>query len=151
MTPRPSPSFVRRRAESLAAWHITPGDTVKLAVIAGPADGLDHSVIFEIWEPGGAQPFNTHPESTETFFFLRGVGRAESDGEVTDVGAGDLLVLPPRTLHRIVNTGAGRLYAITTMLPDAGFAELIQSGTPAVLDPEDLAVLGTEDPAGPVL
>ncbi len=56
------------------------------------------------------------------------------------IGPGTLLVLPPGSVHHIRNTGPGRLYAITTMLPDAGFAALITAGTPATLDPEDLAV-----------
>jgi mannose-6-phosphate isomerase-like protein (cupin superfamily) len=126
----------------LVAHHISEGDTVKLAVIAGPADGLDHSVSLEIWEPGGAQPLNSHPESTETFLFLAGRGEAESDGQRTPVQAGQLLVLPARTRHRIVNTGPGRLAAITTMLPDAGFAALIERGPVAPLEPAELALIG---------
>lgn len=129
-------------AGPLQAHHISAGDTVKLAVLAGPDDGLDHSVLLEIWEPGGAQPPNSHPGSTETFLFLAGEGEAESDGARTAVRAGQLLVLPPRTLHRITNTGAGRLYAITTMLPDAGFAAMVTAGPVAALDGADLAVLG---------
>ncbi|HWG72484.1 MAG TPA: cupin domain-containing protein [Acidimicrobiales bacterium] len=123
------------------AHHISAGDTVKLAVLAGPADGIDHTVVFEVWEPGGAQPPNQHRAATETFFFLAGLGYAESDGASTPVSAGQLLVLPAGTTHRIRNTGPGRLYALTTMLPDEGFAALILAGPVAPLDAEDLAVL----------
>ncbi len=125
----------------LQAHHITEGDRVKLAVLATPEDGIDHSVLMEIWEPGGAQPPNSHPRSTETFYFLRGEGEAESDGETAPVRAGQLLVLPPGTTHRIRNTGRQRLYAITTMLPDEGFADLVRHGPPAELDDADLAVI----------
>jgi mannose-6-phosphate isomerase-like protein (cupin superfamily) len=123
------------------AHRISAGDTVRLAVLAGPGDGIDHSVVFEVWEPGGAQPINSHPASTETFLFLRGCGEAESDGQRAAVRAGQLLVLPAGTRHRIRNTGTGRLYAVTTMLPDAGFADLIRRGPAAPLDEGDLAVL----------
>ncbi len=123
------------------AHRIAAGDTVRLAVIAGPGDGIDHSVVFEVWDPDGAQPFNRHSAATETFWFLRGSGRAESDGATTDVAAGQLLVLPAGSRHRITNTGPGRLYAITTMLPDEGFADLIRQGPPAPLDQADLDVL----------
>ena len=40
----------------ITAHHITAGDTVKLAVLTGPRDGSPTTVVFEIWEPGGAQP-----------------------------------------------------------------------------------------------
>lgn len=130
----------RHRVEDLRAYRISPGDTVKLAVLHHPDDGYDASVSLEIWEPGGAQPPNSHPGSVETFFFLRGGGIAYCDGEELPVEGGQLLVLPPRSVHRIANTGSGRLYAITTMVPDAGFAALIESGEPASLDAVDAAV-----------
>ena len=44
-------------------------------------------------------------------------------------------------MARIVNTGAGRMYALCTMIPNDGFAELIRQGVPAQLDDDDYAVL----------
>lgn len=125
---------------SLRAFRISPGDTVRLAVLHHPDDVYDASVSLEIWEPGGSQPPNSHPGSVETFFFLRGSGLAYCDDHERPVEAGQLLVLPPRSVHRIVNTGTGRLYAVTTMAPDAGFAALIERGEPAELEAADLAV-----------
>jgi mannose-6-phosphate isomerase-like protein (cupin superfamily) len=98
-------------------------------------------VSFEVWDPGGSQPPNSHPDSVETFWFLAGEGIAISDGQEVPVRAGQFLVLPPGTVHQIRNTGPGRLYAITTMLPDHGFAELITNGPADRLDAADLAVL----------
>jgi mannose-6-phosphate isomerase-like protein (cupin superfamily) len=121
-------------------YRISPGDTVKLAVVRGPDTRSDATVVFEVWDPGGAQPPNSHPASVETFWFLAGEGVATSDGVEVPVRAGTLLVLPPGSVHHIRNTGPGRLYAVTTMLPDAGFAALIRSGTPDRLDAADMAV-----------
>lgn len=127
----------------IAAHHITAGDTVKLAVLTGPADGSPTTVVFEAWEPGGAQPLNWHPESVETFVVLAGEGRAVSDEHERDLAPGDVLVLPVGSKHRITNTSATeRLYTLTIMSPDEGFADLIQRGPFAVLDDADLAVLG---------
>ncbi len=126
--------------DALRAFRISPGDRVKLAVLRRPDDLYDASIVFEIWEPGGAQPPNSHPGSVETFYFLQGEGLAHCDDREEPVRGGQLLVLAPRSVHRIENTGSGRLYAITTMSPDAGFAALIEAGTPAPLDPQDLAV-----------
>jgi len=129
----------------LPAFKITAGDTVKLAVIRRPDNMGDASVHFEVWEPGGAQPPNSHPGSVETFFFLAGTGVAYCDDQQLDVGPGQLLVLPPNSVHRIENTGDGRLYAITTMAPDAGFTALIEAGEPTALDAQDAAVLAGRD------
>jgi hypothetical protein len=41
----------------------------------------------------------------------------------------------------VENTGRTRLYCLTTMVPNEGFAELIRAGVPDRLDAEDLAVL----------
>ncbi len=126
---------------SAKPYLISPGDTVKLAVIHYPESRYDVSVIFEVWDVGGSQPPNMHEKSVETFFFLSGEGIAYCDDYTTRINAGGFLMLPAQTTHRIQNTGASRLYAITTMSPDAGFADLIISGTPSNFDPEDLIVI----------
>lgn len=124
------------------AFRISAGDTVKLAPLRDPDALYPASVFFEIWDPGGAQPPNSHPGSVETFLFLSGEGMAYCDDLASPVGAGRFLVLPPRSVHHIRNTGPGRMYAITTMTPDAGFAAMVRAGVPEPMDPEDLAVFG---------
>jgi mannose-6-phosphate isomerase-like protein (cupin superfamily) len=51
-------------------------------------------------------------------------------------------MLPPGTEHVVENTGPGKLYCLTLMVPDEDFAALIRSGQPVALDDEDRAVLG---------
>ncbi len=127
--------------ESAQPYLISAGDSVKLAVVHHPDSSYDVSVIYEVWEVGGSQPINSHERSIETFWFLAGNGIAYSDDNVVEVASGGFLVLPPKSKHRIVNTGKSRLYAITTMSPDDGFAKLITSGIPTTFDPEDFEVL----------
>jgi mannose-6-phosphate isomerase-like protein (cupin superfamily) len=134
-------TFERYSPLSALAHRISPSDSVKLVLLHRPDEAYDVSVFLEIWDRGGSQPINSHPNSVETFYFLSGTGIAYSDDEQTDVGANDLIVLPPRTLHRIENTGPDKLYAITTMTPDGGFAELVESGPAEALDDDDVAVL----------
>lgn len=122
-------------------YYISAGDTVKLAVMHFPDTLHDVSVIYEIWDVGGAQPPNMHENSVETFFFLSGSGVAHCDDSITEISSGGFLLLPPGTTHRIINTGKSRLYAVTTMSPDAGFAKMITSGIPTNFDPEDLDIL----------
>lgn len=134
---------VLARPTSVQAYLISPADTVKLAVLAGPRTGSATTVVFEVWEPGGSQPPNSHEASSETFVVLAGNGTAYSDEHVVDIGPGDTLTLMPESTHRIVNTSSTeRLYTLTIMASDEGFAQLIESGTPVDLDEADLRVLG---------
>jgi ureidoacrylate peracid hydrolase len=133
--------FERHSALSTLAHRISPTDSVKLLLLRRPDANYDASVFLEIWDRGGGQPPNSHPNSVETFYFLSGTGMAYSDDEQTEVRANDLIVLPPGTLHRIANTGPDKLYAITTMTPDAGFSELVEHGPAETLDDDDVAAL----------
>jgi ureidoacrylate peracid hydrolase len=139
--PAGSAAFGRYSPLSALAHRISPNDSVKLVLLHRPDETYDASVFLEIWDRGGSQPINSHPNSVETFYFLSGSGTAYSDDEQAVVGANDLIVLPPRTLHRIENTGPDKLYAITTMTPDGGFAELVENGPAEVLEDDDVAVL----------
>jgi quercetin dioxygenase-like cupin family protein len=127
----------------LTAYRISPDDTVSLMVLSGPAStGSGTTVCFEVWEPGGAQPDNSHPESTETFVVLSGQGVAHSDEHVVQLRPGSVIVLPQGSVHRIVNTSAtDKLYTLTVMENDDGFEDLVLRGTPVAFTPEDLAVL----------
>ena len=137
-----SEEFLVAGLKDVAAHRISEGDTVLLAVLSGPASGSSSSVCFEVWEPRGSQPPNSHPRSTETFVVLSGHGLAHSDGASHPLGPGDVLVLPPGSVHRIENlSDTERLYTITVMAPDDGFAALIERGPLAELEEQDLAVL----------
>jgi mannose-6-phosphate isomerase-like protein (cupin superfamily) len=146
MTPAP----IHRRLGSVVPTLIAPQDTVKLAMLAGPGDNSSASVFYEVWEPGGSQPVNSHPDSVEIFVILSGTGIAISDEHTVDLCAGDTLVLPPRSHHRIINSSdTQRLYAVTIMVSDngaldtGGFADLVSAGTPTTWDSTDLKALGT--------
>jgi mannose-6-phosphate isomerase-like protein (cupin superfamily) len=127
-------------ADTLEFHYITPGDSVRLAVLAGP-EVSPVTVILEAWDVAGTQPPNSHPHSTETFVFLRGEGQATCDGTEVAVRAGDTMVLPAGTLHHIRNTGTARMYTLTLMCPDYGFADLVRRGPVAPTDDEDRNVL----------
>lgn len=134
-----------RRIDDLPAYLISPEDSVRLVELAGPGHGTGASVFLEIWEPGGAQPLNSHEESAEVFVVLKGTAIAHSDDAEVALAAGDVLILQPGSEHRILNTSpdGGRLYTITVMANDGGFADLVTAGTPVPLEEADLAVLLT--------
>jgi mannose-6-phosphate isomerase-like protein (cupin superfamily) len=90
--------------------------------------------VIEIFDVGGKTPPNTHRHAHEMFYVLSGHGRATCDGKTYDVAQGDTLVLPPGMEHVVENTGPEKLYCLTVMVPNEGFAELIRDGETMSLD-----------------
>ena len=137
---------MRAIAKSLAdcpVFRISADDTNYFVILADPqGDGVTWITVVEIFEAAGKTPPNAHTAAWEQFVVLKGQGRAWCDGKATDITTGSVLVVPPGTEHVVENTGTGKLYCLTTMLPDEGFSALIRAGIPATLDAEDLAVLG---------
>src|ERR1700722_16287902 len=76
-------AFERHSPSAAHAHRISPSDSVKLVLLRRPDATYDASVFLEIWDRGGSQPLNSHPNSVETFFFLSGTGTAYSDDEQT--------------------------------------------------------------------
>ncbi len=134
---------IRRRACEAPCFRISPDDSNYFVILADPpGDGVPWITVVEIFAPGGRTPPNSHAAAWEQFVVLEGQGRAICDGHVTEVAKGDILALPPGSEHVVENTGSGKLYCLTTMIPNEGFAELIRSGTPVTLDEGDRFVLG---------
>lgn len=133
---------IAKTAEGLRAFKISEDDTNYFACLVDPInDGAPFLMIVEIYEPGGATPPNTHATAYEHFYILHGVGKGFCDGVEVDLHPGASLLIPPGREHVVKNTGPGKLYALTTMTPNEGFAELILQGVPVTLDAEDIGVL----------
>lgn len=117
---------------------------VRQIFLTGPEDGSTTSVFYEVWDPQSEQPDNEHDDSVEIFLFLSGHGHAKCDEFETDVKAGDILILPAGSVHRIRNTSDDeRMYAVTVMANDpgsmpGGFAKLVTDGIAAPVDEIDL-------------
>jgi mannose-6-phosphate isomerase-like protein (cupin superfamily) len=136
---------IARHARDLRGFRISPGDSNYFACLFDPLeDGVSFTLVVEIFEPGGRTPPNTHSVAEEAFFVLAGSGLAHADGKALPIGPGDALVLRPGVEHVVENTGPGKLYCLTLMAPNEGFAELIRRGTPVDLSSEDIAVISGE-------
>lgn len=130
-------------ATSAKAFRIAPNDTNYFAMLFdGAKDDIENIFVIEIFTPGGATPPNEHAAAHEFFYVLEGEGIARCEDKTMPIKKGDALLLRPGAEHVIQNTGAGKLYTLTVMTPNEGFAELIRGGEEVALDDEDLAVLG---------
>ena len=140
-----SSAAILRPAESLETFRISATDTNRMALIADPIrDKVPFTAIVEIFDPHGQTPPNTHQEAFELFFVLSGRGFAHCDGKRFAVAPGDSFIVRPGHEHVVDNPYDERLYCLTVMIPNEGFAELIRSGLPQQLDSFDLSVLRGE-------
>jgi len=130
------------KPEQLTAFKISPHDTNYFAFLNDPIDsGVDCTFIIEIYEAHGKTPPNVHQYATEFFYILAGKGRAYSGEHTMDLNTGDFLHIPPGNPHIVENLSDEKLYALCLMVPNEEFAELIRSGIPVQLDPEDIQTL----------
>jgi mannose-6-phosphate isomerase-like protein (cupin superfamily) len=66
---------------------------------------------------GGEIGEETHANVEQTIFILSGNAKAMLAGEVTDITAGDAVVVTPGTKHNIINTGGDVLRIYTVYAP----------------------------------
>lgn len=137
------PPVVLRHALSAPAFRIAPGDSNYFVLLFDPdGDAIEQVAVVEIFTVGGATPPNTHTRAHEMFYVLSGEGVARCDGASVPLSRGAAMLVRPGAEHVVENTGASKLYTLTIMAPNEGFAELIRAGQPVTLDAEDRAVLG---------
>jgi mannose-6-phosphate isomerase-like protein (cupin superfamily) len=141
--------FEHRALRTAPVRRIAKTDTNYFVVLFDPErDRIDPVCVVEIFTVGGRTPPNAHQHAHEFFYVLSGEGLAHCDGVSQPIGKGDALMLRPGGEHVIENTGAAKLYTLTFMTPNEGFAELIQGGDPVELDDEDIATLTGTLPSG---
>lgn len=144
------------RPEHLHGFRFSEQDHCRLALLSAPDDleriqeaatGLAQrrdgapTVFLEVHDPSDRVPSHSHHEAAELFFVLRGTALFHAGERTISARGGDFLVVPPDLPHDLRNPGPGRLYLITVLSRDAGFADLLQHGIPTPLDAEDLEVL----------
>ena len=133
--------FVRRALDCRTA-RIKPADTNKFVMLVDPlADKSPFVSVVEIFDVGGRTPRHHHGQAHEMFYVLSGRGKAHCNGETFDLEKGDALMLPPGFEHVVENAGPDKLYCLTVMVPNEGFAEMIRNGETMALDAADRAVV----------
>ncbi len=123
-------------------YRIKREDTNKFALLADPVgEGTGFITVIEIFDVGGKTPPNSHVAADELFYVLHGEGVAVCEGKRFPVRKGSSFLVRAGAEHVVENTGLSRLYCLTTMVPNEGFAELIRGGVEDCLDEEDLRIL----------
>jgi mannose-6-phosphate isomerase-like protein (cupin superfamily) len=136
-------ALTHRSARQLEVFRIAAHETNKFAILTDPiADDAQFIQVIEIFDVGGKTPPNAHAHAQELFYVLHGQGVATCGDTRVALAPGTSFLVRPGHSHVVENTGSTRLYCLTTMVPNEGFAQLIRAGVRDRLDDEDLRVLG---------
>ena len=99
MTPGALPSWRYEEGATKGSWE-------------GGGLGSDVSGFIVDSGPGEGPDAHTHPYS-ETFIVLEGSGRFRYGDGYVEANAGDIVVVPPNTMHGFKGVGPGRLRMVS--------------------------------------
>jgi mannose-6-phosphate isomerase-like protein (cupin superfamily) len=87
--------------------------------LAGPSwtPARAQSLAEATVEPGAATAEHYHPRSEELYYFVAGEGRMRLGADESAVVAGDCVVIPPGTAHKLLNDGREPLVLLCCCAP----------------------------------
>ena len=105
-------------------------DGSEIRELAGtPTGNSVKQSLAEATLPAGAETEEHHHRvSEEIYFFTTGRGRMKLGDEETDVAAGDTIVIPPGTRHKLWNTGTEPLKLMCSCAPPYSHGDTFLSG-----------------------
>jgi len=126
--------------EQLQGFRFGSNDHCRLALFNKPASG-GCTVFLEVHDPCDRVPPHSHHNAAELFVVLRGRVIFHVEDRSISASGGDVVMVPEEAIHDLENPGPDRVYLITVLSCENGFAELLEHAIPTPLDAEDLAVL----------
>lgn len=90
-----------------------------------PSDNL--AITWVEVEPGSGQQPHRHPPE-QMYVITQGHGSMHVGEEQVDVGVGDMVFIPPDTVHSITNTGSETLTYISAATPAFDLKALYDTG-----------------------
>jgi mannose-6-phosphate isomerase-like protein (cupin superfamily) len=77
--------------------------------------------------PGGETLEHYHRQAEEIYYFVSGAGRMRLGAEESDVEAGDAVVIPPGTPHKLWNPGPDPLTLLCCCAPAYADADTVMT------------------------
>ena len=95
------------RLEDRASFITADGSSIRELAGIPTGNAANQSLAEATVPPGSATIEHFHRTSEEIYLFTRGMGRMRLGDQEGPVRAGDAVVIPPGTPHKLVNTGPG--------------------------------------------
>jgi mannose-6-phosphate isomerase-like protein (cupin superfamily) len=102
-------------------------DGSSIRELAGiPSGNAVNQSLAEATVPAGGETVeHLHRASEEIYLFTAGAGRMRLDGEEAPVRAGDMVVIPPGTAHKLWNPGSEPLVLLCCCAPAYSDADTV--------------------------
>jgi mannose-6-phosphate isomerase-like protein (cupin superfamily) len=116
------------KLDRLEAFITLDGSTIR--ELAGPAwtAARKQSLAEATLPAGGETAEHYHPRSEELYYFTSGSGRLRLGEEEADVSAGDCIVIPPGTPHKLFNPGPAPLVLLCCCTPAYSNDDTVMTG-----------------------
>ncbi|MBO0821961.1 MAG: cupin domain-containing protein [Nocardiopsaceae bacterium] len=107
----------------------------RITVTARPRRAGDALAWELVLAPGGRVPgSHSHPEQTERFTVLEGRLRFRAGRRRIVAGPGDVVVIPPGTVHHFANAGPGPARVAVTSRPALGTEAMLETAAALARD-----------------
>ena len=105
------------RLEDRTPFVTADGSTIRELAGNPTGNAVNQSLAEATVAPGAETAEHFHRTSEEIYLFTRGMGKMRLDDEEGDVRAGDAVVIPPGTRHKLLNTGTEPLVLMCCCAP----------------------------------
>jgi mannose-6-phosphate isomerase-like protein (cupin superfamily) len=114
--------------DGLDAFVTLDGSTIR--ELAGPAwtAARNQSLAEATLPPGGETAEHYHPTAEELYYFTSGSGRLRLGEDEAEVRAGDCVVIPPGTPHKLFNGGPDPLVLLCCCAPAYSDDDTVMTG-----------------------
>ena len=108
-------------------------DGSQIRELAGPSwtPARNQSLAEATVPPGGETIEHLHPRSEELYNFVSGAGRMRLGEEEAEIRAGDCVVIPPGTPHKVWNPGPRPLVFLCCCAPPYSDADTVITEGPS--------------------
>jgi mannose-6-phosphate isomerase-like protein (cupin superfamily) len=106
-----------RSRDQAEPFTTTDGSTIRSLLDRSNAPVANQSLAEATIEPGEGTVRHHHRIAEEIYYLIEGTGEMEIDGEVTTVGPGDAILIPPGAWHRIRAIGDGPVRLLCACAP----------------------------------
>jgi len=117
------------RLAELSSFITADGSQIR--EIAGPSwTAARHQSLAEATvNPGEETHEHYHPDAEELYYFVSGSGRMRlGETDESEIAAGDCVVIPPGTPHKLWNTGTDPLVLLCCCAPAYSHEDTVMTG-----------------------
>lgn len=122
--------MIVRNREASEPFTTKDGSTIRSLLDRSNAPVANQSLAEATLAPGAQTTPHRHPRSEEFYYVIEGAGVMSIDGESSEVGVGDAILIPPGAAHTLKNTGMSALTILCCCAPPYSHedTELVEGG-----------------------